>query len=493
MVMEVVPLRVGATLVGPPVMHWTIKKNAVFTDAMRTSPLMPVGGPIVTGSTLATPVLLNGIPSETKWAWDLPDTGFLFAGDVLHYYIEASDTDGLTVQSSQVPTDLTGYGDFSHPLAYSSTFTIKALPTIKADLSQPGILFWNDYANNGGENEWYGALDNMGLLWGRDYDIYYTQGPTSGVGNGLGAAASAITLADYTDMLYTAGNYSAYTMANGDWVGDPSPDIDTVINWLNQGNKDLYMTGDGVVTDLAHPDNLIGNTFIEQYMGLQYFDENVRDNIGNQSTPKVEVLAGNGVIANVAQYVAYGGCPVINAFDAVQTLPGSEALCRFMKTDGSTYNAFSAATLFELANGSRVVSMPYDFMYIYDDLKAPAPVTSRGLILKDILGFFNVDSTGDISAVPAAERFAVKNYPNPFNPVTKIEYMAPKAGHMTLKVFNVRGELVRTLVDGVVPAGLGFTNWDGTSDSGSSVSSGVYFYEARFGGDVEVQKMTLVK
>jgi flagellar hook assembly protein FlgD len=70
----------------------------------------------------------------------------------------------------------------------------------------------------------------------------------------------------------------------------------------------------------------------------------------------------------------------------------------------------------------------------------------------------------------------------------------PKAGHLKLSIYNVRGQLVKTMIDGERPQGADQTIvWDGTNNQGSSVSSGVYFYEARTGGEVQVQKMALVK
>ena len=89
--------------------------------------------------------------------------------------------------------------------------------------------------------------------------------------------------------------------------------------------------------------------------------------------------------------------------------------------------------------------------------------------------------------------FTAKAYPNPFNPVTKIDFTMPKPGHLSLKIFNVRGELVRTLINEVRAEGPGHVMWDGTTDQGKRVSSGVYFYEARTAGEVKVNKMTLVK
>ncbi len=64
---------------------------------------------------------------------------------------------------------------------------------------------------------------------------------------------------------------------------------------------------------------------------------------------------------------------------------------------------------------------------------------------------------------------------------------------MTLKVFNVRGELVKTLIDGPVAAGAGSIDWDGSNNSGAKVPSGVYFAQSVQGHDTLVKKMALVK
>jgi hypothetical protein len=115
-------------------------------------------------------------------------------------------------------------------------------------------------------------------------------------------------------------------------------------------------------------------------------------------------------------------------------------------------------------------------------------------MMRDVLAYFQLPFNPDaVTGTPELQKFAARNYPNPFNPRTKIFYTMPKAGHLTLKVYNVRGELVKTLINGQVKAGEDFVTWDGTNNQGSNVSSGVYFYEARSGSDVVVNKMALVK
>ena len=96
------------------------------------------------------------------------------------------------------------------------------------------------------------------------------------------------------------------------------------------------------------------------------------------------------------------------------------------------------------------------------------------------------------TGVPSLAKFTVTTYPNPFNPVTTITYIIGQPEHLTVKVFDLHGRLVRSLHDGPV-ASSGSVSWDGTGPGGGVVPSGIYFYEARLGARVQSGKMALVK
>jgi hypothetical protein len=81
-----------------------------------------------------------------------------------------------------------------------------------------------------------------------------------------------------------------------------------------------------------------------------------------------------------------------------------------------------------------------------------------------------------------------QNYPNPFNPSTVIEFRMPAAGIVSLKVYNILGQEVKTLVDGMQPAGNYTYRFDG-----ANLSTGVYFYRLQSGSFVQVRKMMLLK
>ncbi len=86
-----------------------------------------------------------------------------------------------------------------------------------------------------------------------------------------------------------------------------------------------------------------------------------------------------------------------------------------------------------------------------------------------------------------------QNHPNPFNPTTAISYDLVSNTRVSLRVYDVSGRLVKTLVDDIRPAGRQTTTWDGTDNSGNQVSTGVYFYRLNTAGNVFTKKMVLLK
>ena len=105
----------------------------------------------------------------------------------------------------------------------------------------------------------------------------------------------------------------------------------------------------------------------------------------------------------------------------------------------------------------------------------------------DFVGYSLPTSVEVDNTIPA--RFAVsQNYPNPFNPSTIISYSLPKEGYVTVKVYNIIGQEVATLVNAQQSAGTYKVNFDA-----SSLSTGVYFYSVRSGSYNQVKKMMLIK
>jgi aminopeptidase N len=110
-------------------------------------------------------------------------------------------------------------------------------------------------------------------------------------------------------------------------------------------------------------------------------------------------------------------------------------------------------------------------------------------LLKEATQYSSVDNE---NAIPG-NFYLARNYPNPFNPSTMIQYDIAGAGPISLQIFDMLGRRVKTLVDGAAQAGHYSVVWDGSDDSGSQVSSGIYLYQIQTPAGVSTRKMNLIR
>ena len=121
-------------------------------------------------------------------------------------------------------------------------------------------------------------------------------------------------------------------------------------------------------------------------------------------------------------------------------------------------------------------------------------------VIEDILVTEGNATTGvDFSLVTDGDDIIVAttmlkgNYPNPFNPVTNIAYSIQDAGNVTIEVYNLKGQLVKSLVNEVIETGDHIITWNGRDNSNKSVASGVYFYKMKAQNYSSIKKMILMK
>ena len=99
------------------------------------------------------------------------------------------------------------------------------------------------------------------------------------------------------------------------------------------------------------------------------------------------------------------------------------------------------------------------------------------------------------SSITTVTGITSSNFPNPFNPETTIKFSLPFVTNVSLEVFNIRGQKVKTVLDGSREFGIGSHSvvWDGTDSAGRTVGSGVYFYRISAGEMSTTKKMLLMK
>ena len=122
--------------------------------------------------------------------------------------------------------------------------------------------------------------------------------------------------------------------------------------------------------------------------------------------------------------------------------------------------------------------------------------TGIGTPMGFLAGGLGTWTTTDVPEIPSTgiTGFVLaQNYPNPFNLKTSMSFEIPYECRVSLKIYNLLGRRVNTLVDGIMEKGQHTIFWDGTSSSGDPVASGIYFYKLTASDFVSMKKMVLLK
>jgi flagellar hook assembly protein FlgD len=107
-----------------------------------------------------------------------------------------------------------------------------------------------------------------------------------------------------------------------------------------------------------------------------------------------------------------------------------------------------------------------------------------------LVGTTGIKEPGNI--IPA-DFYVYQNYPNPFNPSTTIKYNIPQSSNVSVKIYNMLGQEVKTLFTGSLTAGVHNSIWNGDNNFGTKVASGTYILMVKYNSQFQVKKMILLK
>ena len=156
--------------------------------------------------------------------------------------------------------------------------------------------------------------------------------------------------------------------------------------------------------------------------------------------------------------------------------------------------AFESHLFFSSDTGKTWAELSTPYIGTYRDIKMVDE--KHGWIVGE--GGIIYTSTGGITSVKDNELIPkgfnlYQNFPNPFNPETKIQYQLPKESFVTLVVYNMLGKKIRTLVNEKQVIGRHTITWDGRDDNGKRVSSGIYMYKMNTQNFIKTKKMILIR
>ena len=425
----------------------------------------------------------GGSVAADRFAIDLADSLFT-RGYQIEYYFSAVDHDG--VETTCPEWARAGYW------RRERMFEVTCLPTLASD-----ILYVNDFHGRGlvmGAPYYYWETAFHAVLPADNQpDRYDVNGPSMLVSNGPGSRARNFHLTRaYRTLVWDGGNLSDGVVTAGTvpW-GDKSNDAQALIDWMefSDHNVGLWLLGDDLAADLEANPASAALALLYTYCGAtlergSYFELSGGPGgfvDGGTASPLVKAVdSWSNPFWHASwgdSFYVFGGCPVINEFDVLEKTGNGEYSLAYPDYAGvPRYAGIHSVGINDNSYDIRTILCGFSMMYTRDTDVVVPPVRHR--IVHDAFSFFeqdlNTDITGGGDAPPAATALG-RAWPNPFNPVTTIPFSIRAKGLVQLRIYDVAGRLVRTLVNEVREAGSYEARWDGRNDGGRQAASGVYF------------------
>jgi hypothetical protein len=437
-------------------------------------------------------VVVDGSVVPGLYCFDLNDD-VLTPGDTLCYFFAAENTNPSPQRNywSETTGTSNSYNVITN-CSYLMEFT--CLPAGGPERGGD-ILFVDDFDGRGGQPYFdtsFEMLELDGLV-----DRYDVRSPSSMAGNGPGSRVTDVTqqlISSYRKIIWYTCDLPVGLVGTGMTNPEKSPDFCMLHSFADDhtDRPGIYFTGDNIAEEWMR---LMGaGCTIAMFNNFMHFDL-VSGNHRLLGEPVSTCLVGSNCFGFPFpdSLVAVGGCPNLNNFDVLGAT-GSSVVEISNPVSGYAYSLSQSSvnSEFEIA---KVILEGFGFCFIREcDVQS---IPARVWHLKHALECLEniIAEPVGVDPVPVLKNFLDDSYPNPFNPAATIRYGIEQPAHVSLRIYNVSGQLVRTLVDEMqTPAPEGFVvRWDGTNNDGTSVSSGVYFCRLLAGKFMQTRKMVLLK
>lgn len=433
------PVLEAVTLLGNTATPGT---RTVYADARDTSGVYQMRlfyrfRPTADTSWQYLPMYATGVPNRFKAT--LPH---IPAGTLVQYYVSAID--GARDQNAALLKN-TRFCPAGGPLTPWHFFI--------GDHPNRLLLVNDELPSNSYEGAYRSSLDTTGVIYG-----YWD--------NRKGDVLAV--LGNFNTLIWFTGEDSVNTLGQAD--------RDSLVAFLDRGGNLLLCS--------KNLGQNIGDTslFYHDYLKAQYYS--------NRSTQlflrgRSAYPISNGVVDTL---LVSGSAELTRSIDVIVPLPGADSVFTFRTIGRCGVIRCSTATF----------KTVYSTVPVEGLTKNTNGRLSRTYFLARCLKYFGMTVfykvEGEPQAAAAAPDFKLSAAsPNPFRHRTTIDYQLPSEARIGLKVYNVSGQLVKTLVDRTVAAGRYSATWDGTDDAGRHATNGIYFYRLNDGRQETTGKVIIIR
>jgi hypothetical protein len=484
-------VRVGTFPEGPPTV-WHVDAYEMWYDVFSVDEIdeRPVDVGIIDDDGLAAVRTVASADSGRTWnSYEMnpyysynwrgyPPPDLLAPGAQILYYFEATDSLGnVSVWPAAAPDDVCEF----------------SIVPVHGSPEDPGILVVDKrHSKTPGEDRRYThesdcyVTEALNVL-GYEYDLFDGKEDYHWCTSSYSGPREAEAYSHYDTHIWLTGDMMSSTVSYWDrndmiiWLAGSTP----------ESPRRLFLCGNNIGWDLVENENDT-HGFFSDWLSAYYEDYHAGA-YSRSDVPDTTIRvrdAGLGLMTyDDRECWLRCGCPDLQYVDVVSPVPGSGAQLALEYVNGLGEVRPAGVVKVDTLTGYRVVYLPFGIELMHDGLDGTGHYRSGLADRVDLVGNI-MEFLGETPTAPGTGSDDAPVYitrleharPNPFNPTTTIEFSVATEGHVTIRVFDAAGRVVRTLEDGHVTAGPHTTVWDGTTDSGERVASGVYFVRMEAAG-----------
>jgi hypothetical protein len=326
------------------------------------------------------------------------------------------------------------------------------------------ILIVDGFNRYGGSGSWSKSFHDFIVKYGESFTFSFESAHNSQVENGT------INLNDYEVVIWLLGDEAL------DYETFSELEKNHVKEYLKNGGK-LFVSGSEIAYDLEGDPNstLSDKDFLHNFLKTKFISNssNYKIALGMQQT----LFEGLNIpFGNTSAGSPYNE----DSPDAIDTLNGSIPILKY--GNGMTASIAFTGNFDNSINNGQLIVLAFPFETIGN-------IELRKNFINSVFSYFGlITNVEDEYYDIISDYKLMQNYPNPFNPATKITFYIPSDSHVFIKVFDILGKEIATLVNDNLSAGKHEIDFNA-----SKLSSGIYFYTLNAGSFVSSKKMVLIK
>jgi hypothetical protein len=477
----------------------------------------------------------NACYEENSWFVDLDDEYFR-GGDVLYYFWLSEDAQGGVSSNPDGLNGVPGSIEEAEQLT-GGLWEVSFLPTnawdpaylarIAADphgkleptpeelahSSQANCILYYQLVNqrrlswDANRTSFMYTLDRLGYRG--HYDVYDVQGPGN-TGNQLGGRATLEQVTGYSLIIQDTGQGRniAHLPDGSEIVSGKIDQASWYRDWLTRaasseaGTATLWLIGSRL-TEIAPT-----NPLLVTDMGVELARPDVLPDVGANPDVAGQVsftfVNGNTADFRNDEFTILAACPDFPPYNGLDAA-GTAVVTHRWANDTSVGDGAIVMNANPTQSWNTIMQVP-TWPQIREPNSTPSsPDADEQLMTKILNGVLPPDciqtpdpttdvrdDADELDALPKVTAL-YQNAPNPFNPTTRIHFDLARDAHVELRIYNVSGRLVRTLVNGPMEHLRHQVVWDGMDNSGVPVSSGIYFYRLEAAGFSDTRKMLVLR